>query len=369
MAIEYITAGESHGEMLAGIIKGIPAGLGVDSRFIDGELSRRQLGYGRGERMNIERDRAKIISGVINGTSIGSPIAILIDNAARDRADKLTAVRPGHADLSGVIKYGFSDASPVAERASARETAMRVALGAVAKLYLKTFGIAVESRTVAIGKVGAEALDSYTDINARADKDAVRCIDAAASKRMRDEIALAKERGDTLGGVAEVTASGVVAGIGSYVSSDLRLDGLIMREVGSVPSVKAVEIGDGIDGSTVFGSEFHDRIYAAENGKYIRMTNRAGGIEGGMTNGERITVRAYFKPVPTLANGLDTVDIITGKNVKAAALRSDVCIVPAGGVAAEAAVALALCSALSTVLGGDTMDEAIERYRKKRSAE
>lgn len=379
MAIRYETAGESHGKILVGIIKNVPAGLKIDRVFVDGELKRRMLGFGRGGRMKIESDSAEFVTGVRGGVTLGSPITAVIYNrdhenwsgcmgenatASGMKEKRVTAVRPGHADLSGVIKYNFDDARNVLERASARETATKVALGSVAKLYLKSLGITVESHTVAIGGVTSSTLTDYNNINARADGDPVRCIDGDASKKMIELIKSAANSGDTLGGVTEIVVTGVKSGIGSYVSADRKLDGLIMREVGTVQAVKAVEIGDGIASSAKLGSAVHDEIYLSD-GKYTRRTNHAGGIEGGMTNGEPIVVRAYVKPIPTLKNGLNTVDIATGEQTKAASERSDVCAVAAAGVVCEAAVALALSAALSDMLGGDTMDEVIARYNNK----
>ncbi len=379
--IKYTTAGESHGKMLVGIIENVPAGLYIDGGSINGELKRRMLGLGRGARMKIESDSAEFVTGVRAHMSLGGPITAVIENKdfknwervmGADAVDTdertLTAVRPGHADLSGVIKYGFDDARNVLERASARETAAKVALGAVAKLYLAQFGIVVQSHTLAIGAVKAKpAVEHLEEINAIADADPVRCLDKTASAKMVDEIRKAALGGDTLGGVSEIIVTGCKSGIGSYVSAHRKLDGLIMREVGAVQSVKAVEIGDGMLCSSLYGSLAHDEIYARAGGGYERFTNRAGGLEGGMTNGQPIVVRAYFKPIPTLKNGLNTVDIKTGKAVKAASERSDVCAVPAGGVVAEAAVALAVAAALSDMLGGDTMKEAVKRYEEKES--
>lgn len=379
MAIRYVTAGESHGEMLVGIIDNVPAGLEIDVNQIDRELKRRMSGFGRGKRMNSENDSAHIIAGVMNGISTGAPIAILIKNVdcaygnkypdVSDCCGKITAARPGHADLSGAVKYGWSDARNVAERASARTTAMTVALGAVAKRYLKAFGIEIYSHTVSIGSICASRIDDYAQTFALAECDLLHCADSIASKAMTKEIEHAALDGDTLGGVSEIVVIGCKSGIGSFMSYDKRLDGLIMNAVGSVPSVKAVEIGDGIFASSSRGSAVHDKIYPSEiAGKVMRKTNRAGGIEGGMSNGEHIVVRAYFKPIPTLAAALDTVDIESKKAVKAAVVRSDICIVPAGGVVCESAVALALASAVSECLGGDTMSEAMQRYAAKESA-
>ncbi|MCM1368133.1 MAG: chorismate synthase [Roseburia sp.] len=376
--IEYITAGESHGKMLVGIIKNIPSGLYIDGEFVNGELKRRMLGLGRGARMKIEDDKAEFVTGVRAHMSLGSPITALIHNNdyknwertmgadATETDRRVTAVRPGHADLSGVIKYGFDDARNVLERASARETAIKVALGAVAKLYLKELGIEVSSHTVAIGIAKAKRNADYTDVNSRADADPVRCLDKTASENMINEIRMAALSGDTLGGESEIIVTGCKSGIGSYVSTDRKLDGILMRAVGAVQSVKAVEIGDGISGSGLLGSAVHDAIYKSASG-YERKTNRAGGVEGGMSNGEPIIIHAFFKPIPTLKNGLDTVDIATGKATKAASERSDVCAVPAAGVVCEAAVALALAEALSDMLGGDTMREVIKRYGDKES--
>lgn len=379
--IEYITAGESHGPMLVGIIKNLPAGLAIDKTFIDGELARRMLGFGRGGRMKIERDAAEFVTGVRGGKTLGSPLTAIIYNrdhenwkdvmgfAATDdgmASRRVTAVRPGHADLSGSVKYGFNDARNVLERASARESAMRVCLGAVAKLYLRELGIEIYSHTVSIGGVTAEQTADFKNINERADGNPVRCLDEKASVLMQDAISAAGEKGDTVGGVTEIVIIGCKSGIGSYVSSDRKLDGIIMSEVGSVQSVKAVEIGDGIVNASLLGSSVHDELFT-KNKKLYRKTNRAGGLEGGMSNGESIVIRAYCKPIPTLKCGLNTVDIESGKAVKATPERSDVCAVPAAGVVCEAAAALALTKALSDMLGGDTMDEVKARYELKRS--
>lgn len=381
MGIEIVTAGESHGKMLVGIMSNVPAGLIIDFDFVNGELSRRMLGLGRGARMQIEDDKAEFVSGIRAGVSTGSPIAAIINNAdyaahkreigpyAEKNGKKLSAVRPGHADLAGAIKFGTTDATDIWERASARNTAMTVALGAVAKLYLGVLGVSVCSHTTGIGIVKASYALDYTDINARADLDKVRCLDKDASEKMVGEIRMAALSGDTLGGSAEIIVAGLIPGIGSFTSGDKRLDGMISGAVCAVPSVKAVEIGDGISGAALYGSAFHDEIYpGAKKGEYVRKTNRAGGIEGGMSNGMPIVVHACFKPVPTLKNGLNTVDIATGKPVKAASERSDVCAVPAGGVICEAAVAIAVAKAISDTIGGDTMKEVVERYKAKGGA-
>lgn len=379
--IKYVTAGESHGKMLVGIISDVPAGLYIDSAFVNGELKRRMSGYGRGGRMRIESDVAEFVTGVRAHYTIGSPVTAIIynkdfknwtDAMGEDATEsgmaarRVTAARPGHADMSGILKYGFSDARNVLERASARETAIKVAVGAVAKLYLRRLGINVSSHTVAIGGVKARPVSDLGDINARADADPLRCLDSEASGKMIERIDAAKFNGDTVGGVSEIVITGCKPGIGSYVSSDRKLDGMLMSAVGAVQSVKAVELGDGVSCADRFGSDVHDAMIPCADG-VKRETNRAGGIEGGMTNGEPIILRAYIKPIPTLMRGLDTVDISTGKPVKAASERSDVCAVPAAGVVCEAAAALALAAAVSDMLGGDTMDEAEARYAAKRS--
>lgn len=377
MSIEYTTAGESHGKMSVGILNNVPAGLSVDFDFVNNELKRRMLGLGRGARMDIEDDTAEFVAGVRAGVSTGAPISLIIQNAdhknhvrrigayATERGEKLTAVRPGHADLAGVVKYGADDATDVWERASARNTAVTVALGAVAKLYLAELGITVCSHTVRIGIANAGSV-SLENVNERADSDRVRCLDGEASEKMVNEIRLAALSGDTLGGTAEIIVNGLIPGIGSCMCAAKRLDGLLCGATAAVPSVKAVEIGDGISGSALYGSAFHDQIYpSGKKGVYVRKTNRAGGIEGGMSNGMPIVLHAYFKPIPTLKSGLDTVDISTGKAVKAASPRADVCAVPAGGVICEAAVALAIAGAVSDTLGGDTMKEVVSRYRAK----
>lgn len=378
--IRYITAGESHGKMLVGVIENVPAGLTIDEDFVNGEMARRMLGLGRGARMQIEKDGAEFVTGVRGHKSLGTPITALVHNrdfknwervmgadATEIKERRVTAVRPGHADLAGVIKYGFDDARNVLERASARETAAKVAMGAVAKLYLAALGIEIASHVTAIGIAKAAEISDYEDINARADKNAVRCLDEQASRKMIDEIRYAALSGDTLGGECEIVITGCKSGIGSYSFSENKLDGLLMREIGAVQSVKAVEIGSGIRSSGLYGSAVHDAIYPDGKGGYMRKTNRAGGIEGGMTNGEPVILHVFFKPIPTLKNGLDTVDIATGKAAVAASERSDVCAVPAAAVVCEAAAALALAAAVSEMLGGDTMDEVKERYEKKRS--
>lgn len=379
--INYLTAGESHGKALCAIIQGIPAGLKIDFDFVNSELARRQSGYGRGKRMAIESDKAEFIAGVRAGVTTAAPIALLIYNrdyenwsnivsptATDTKSRTLTAVRPAHADLSGCIKYGFDDARNVLERASARSTATVVALGAIAKLLLADLGITIGSHTVRIGSTLSNAkVASAVGLNALADSNAVRCLDANASKKMIAEIDNASKNGDTLGGVSEIIVSGVKSGLGSYVSPERKIDAMLASEVMSIQSVKAVEVGEGIEVSKLLGSQAHDAIMPVSNNplKISRETNRAGGIEGGMTNGEDIIIHAHFKPIPTLMRGLNTVDISTGKSAVAASERSDVCAVGAAGVVCESAVALALVKAVANEFGSDTVTELKSRYRAK----
>lgn len=371
--MRYLTAGESHGRGLVGILEGLPAGLKVDAEQINRELYRRRQGYGRGGRMKIETDRAEIYSGVRGGVTLGSPVALVIENrdyenwkrimgADADETDKrrVTAVRPGHADLSGVRKYGFTDARNVLERASARETAMRVALGALCKQYLSYLGVTIGSHVVEIGGVKSAYRPNSAAELAAADESDVRCMDAEAGKKMRERIDEALRNRDTLGGVVELVVSGMPPCCGSYVHYDRKLDYALMGQIGGIQAVKCVEIGEGIAGASVFGSEFQDEMHVA-SGRITRKTNRAGGIEGGMTNGENIVLRAYIKPIPTVMKGLDTVDIETGENTKSSTERSDCCAVPAAGVVVENVAAFVLADKLSELIGGDTAAEAAER--------
>ena len=317
--LRFLTAGESHGEALIGILEGMPAGLKIDAGDINKDLKRRQEGYGRGPRMQIEHDRAKMLSGLMRGVTIGSPIAIIIEN--KDSGiDKLPAVknpRPGHADLAGILKYGFKDARCVLERASARETAVRVGIGGICKILLADFDINILSRILMIGGVKSEKM----------------------IKKKIDEAGKSK---DTLGGVFEIIIKGVPPGLGSYAHYDRRLDAGIAEAIMSIPAVKAVEIGNAIESSAMPGSKVHDEIfYSKEKGIY-RKINNAGGIEGGMSNGEDIIARGYMKPISTLMDGLNTIDIDTKKQVKASTERSDVCAVPVAGVVGEAILAFVI---------------------------
>jgi chorismate synthase len=376
--IRVTTAGESHGRALVAILEGLPAGLPLVAADIDPELARRMQGHGRGARMKIEADRVQFLSGVRAGATLGSPIALVIENrdfenwrdvmaaepAAEPPRRKLSRPRPGHADLAGVLKYDREDARDILERASARETAPRVAAGAVCRRLLAEFGVEIGSHVVALGGIAAAVPESLpVPLNAAADRSPVRCLDSAATKAMVARIDAAKEAGDTLGGVVEVVARGVVVGLGSHVSSDRRLDGRLAAALMALPAVKGVEIGRGFALAGVPGSEAHDEIHRAEGvaaaraGGFARPTNRAGGLEGGMTNGEPLVLRAAMKPLSTLMTPLQSVDLETGRAAPAQSERSDVTAVPALGVIGEAVVALTLAGAYLEKFGGDSLAE------------
>lgn len=374
--LRFLTAGESHGRCLTGILEGMPGGLTIDISYINGQLHRRQLGYGRGERMGIERDNLSITSGVRHGLTLGSPIAFTIENrdwenwripmsAAPVPADvdtrRVTHPRPGHADLAGVLKYGTRDVRDVLERASARETATRVAVGAFCRLLLAHFGIRIGSHTIAIG--GERVSEPYDNSPAERILDldpasALHCADTDAAKRMIALIDRAGASGDTLGGISEVVAVSVPPGLGSHVQWDRRLDGQVAQAMMSIPAVKAVEIGRGIDAARKSGSSVHDEIsYDGQHRRFFRSSNNAGGMEGGITNGEEIRTRIFVKPIPTLRNALGSVDIDTKEVSKASVERSDVCVVPAAGVVAEAMIAIVLARAFLEKFGGDSLQE------------
>ena len=386
--LRWLTAGESHGRALVAICEGMPAGVEVATADIAAALTRRRAGYGRGARMKFEQDEAEITGGVRHGLTLGGPVAIRVGNTewpkwetvmspdpvdAAELADQarnapLTRPRPGHADLTGMQKYGYDDARPVLERASARETAARVALGEVARRYLgQAFGIQILSHVVAIGSVCApEGLVPSPQDGARIDEDPVRCLDPAASAAMQEEIDRARKDGDTLGGVVEVAAYGVPPGLGSHVHWDRRLDGRLAAAMMSIHAIKGVEIGDGFTTARRRGSAAHDEIEATAGG-VRRRTNRAGGIEGGMSTGEVIRVRAAMKPISTVPKALATVDVRTGEAARAINQRSDVTAVPAAGVVAEAMVALVIADAVLEKFGGDHVAETArnaEEYLK-----
>jgi len=379
--LRYFTSGESHGEALVAFLSGLPAGLKVDQEFIDRELWRRQQGYGRGGRMKIETDKAHILSGVHHGTTIGSPIAVLLENkdwknwqeslpvAAGDPAKHkaVKSPRPGHADLAGALKYNFSDARYVLERASARESAARVAIGALAKLFLRELGIDVLSHVIAVGAVvlGKEVQwDQIQSVSAKTEV-LLSCADPDAESRMKEEVDRVLRTGDSVGGVFEVVARNVPPGLGTYAQWDERLDALLAGAVMSLQAVKAVEIGSGISAASSPGSQVHDEIaYDATDKftKFSRPRNNAGGIEGGVSNGEEIRVRGYLKPISTLRRPLQSVDFATREPVKAAYERSDVCVVPAAGVAGEAMVALTLARCALEKFGGDSILETKRNF-------
>jgi chorismate synthase len=374
--IRFVTAGESHGKCLTGILEGVPAGMVVDSRFVDLQLKRRQQGYGRGGRMMIEDDRIEITAGLRHGRTLGGPIAFLINNrdwshwqipmspepvepSANIRS--LTRPRPGHADLAGGLKFQTHDLRDILERASARETAARVAAGAFCRILLQRLQVAIGSQVIAIGEermpdrdddIPVEALTRLTS------ESPVGCIDPATSARMIEQIDAAKKQGDTLGGIVEVAAAGVPPGLGSHTQWDLKLDGRIAQALMSIPSVKAVEIGRGTAAAHSPGSAVHDEIfYSSTDRTFHRNTNRAGGLEGGITNGADVRARLYFKPIPTLRKPLRSIDVRTKEAFEAAFERSDACVVPAGAVIAEAMLGIVLAAACMEKFGGDSMAE------------
>lgn len=361
--LRYMTAGESHGKALMAILDGVPAGLKIDEGVINEDLLRRMHGYGRGGRMAIELDMVDIVAGVRKQITIGSPLGLMVKNndyKINELPDVVTP-RPGHADLAGIQKYNLHDARDVLERASARETAARVAVGAVAKLILQEFKIRTLSHVTMLGGIEADTnglsfdeLLSLTDV----EKSPVRCADKEAEKKMCDLIDKTRKEGDTLGGAVEVIVDNVPVGLGTHVQWDRRLDGALSRALMSVQAVKAVSIGDGIENAGNPGSSVHDPIeYMKKTKEYSRLTNHAGGIEGGMTNGAPVVAKVFMKPIATLMNALDTVDINTKKKTKAATERSDVSAVAACGVVAEAVVAIEIASALIDKFGGDSISE------------
>jgi chorismate synthase len=373
--LRFCTAGESHGQALLAFISGLPAQMPVDLKFIDHDLHRRQLGYGRGGRQKIEKDRAEIFAGVRHGKTIGAPVALRIENrdwanwekilpveAAEDDpgARKLVAPRPGHADLAGSQKFNYHDARYILERASARETAARVAAGAFAKLLLREFGTEIGSHTVQVGHVRLQRPASWKKIKSvSADLDSpLRCIDAATQEEMKAEVDTALKNGDTVGGVFEIVAHNVPVGLGSHAQWDEKLDGRLAQALMSVQAVKAVEIGAAVLAAGSYGSEVQDEIfYEKSSHRFRRATNRAGGLEGGITNGEDIVIRGYLKPISTLRKPLHTANMVTKEPVQAAYERSDWCVVPAGSVAGEAMVALVLADAFLQKFGGDSLAE------------
>jgi chorismate synthase len=381
----FLTAGESHGKCVLGFLEGLPADLPIDVGFINLQLQRRQRGYGRGGRMKIENDTIEILAGIRHGRTTGAPISFAVEN--RDWAawklpmsteqvpegtDKraVSRPRPGHADLAGALKYGTHDVRDILERASARETAARVAAGAFCLHFLKQFDIQVKSHVVAIGGVRISkeyenpAIETLIRVESGSETGS---LDPLADKRMIEVIERAMSAGDTLGGVVEVVAGAVPPGLGSHVQWDRKLDGRISQAIMSIPSVKAMEIGRGFESAYTRGSDFHDELFYSQEEKcFFRKTNRAGGIEGGTTNGEDISVMVYIKPIPTLGRPLSSVDIISKNPFEAAVERSDACVVPAAGVVAEAMLGIVIADAFMEKFGGDSMEEVRDSYENYR---
>jgi len=364
--LRYLTSGESHGKCMLTILEGMPSGVAIDERMVKGELTRRMLGYGRGKRMAIESDKVEILSGLRKGRTIGSPIAMMIRNidSSMDRLQAVLNPRPGHADLTGALKYNFGDIRNVLERASARDTVSRVAVGAVSKILLAEFGIRIASHVVMIGGVEADTEGlTFGKTLALAERSPVRCADAAASKLMCDEIDKACEAGDTLGGIIEVIINGVPPGLGSYSQWDRRIDGTLARAILSIQAIKGVSFGLGFETAELAGSLVHDEIFYDRKKKcFYRKTNNAGGVEGGMTNGEDIVMRAVMKPIATLRKALSSANIRTKSPVRATVERADVCAVPAAAVIAEGVSAVEIANAMLEKFGGDSLGEMRRNY-------
>ena len=382
MRLRYLTAGESHGPCLTVIVEGLPAGLPVDRSRIDRDLQRRMGGYGRGGRMKIENDRVQVTAGVRFGRTLGSPVALVVDNKdyanwqvamnpdgphpGDKQARVVTRPRPGHADLAGSLKYGTHDARDVFERSSARETAARTAAGALAKALLAECGIVVTSRTVAVGDATAPEMSErdFERLVALDDDLPMRTLDEASRQAMIEAVNAARDARDSIGGVFEVLARGVPPGLGSCRLWDTRLEGRLGQALMSIHAVKAVEVGDGIRGAGRFGSEVHDGIfYDADTRRFFRKTNRAGGIEGGMTNGEEIRATAFLKPLSTLPKPLHSVDLVDKTEAEATVERTDTCVIPAAGIVGEAMMAIVLAEAFMEKFGGDSMTETGRNYR------
>lgn len=377
----FVTAGESHGQALIAWISGAPAGVPIDFDFLNREMHRRQLGYGRGGRQKIEKDRVEAIAGIRHGQTIGAPIALRIENRDWVKWEKalsvenipgtegerrpLTSPRPGHADLAGAMKFNLHDARYVLERASARETAARVAAGAIAKLILRQFDCEVLSHVISVGKARLERAATWSEIQqicANLDSP-LRCVDPETENKMKDEVDLVHRAGNSVGGIFEVVAHNVVVGLGSHAQWDEKLDARLAQAVMSIQAVKGVEIGVGIAAATSYGSEVMDEIgYDPAGQRFTRASNHAGGLEGGITNGEDVVVRGYLKPIPTLRRPLGTADMVTKLPISAAYERSDVCVVPAGGVVGEAMVSLVLTQSLLEKFGGDSLAETRRNF-------
>jgi len=378
LAFRFLTAGESHGEALVAVIDGVPAGLSLTEANINEDLARRQKGYGRGGRMKIERDRVHLTSGVRWGLTLGSPITLTIPNLDWENwkatmsvgppepgaaAKQITRPRPGHADLAGAMKYGHRDIRNVLERSSARETTARVAVAGVAKKLLGEFGIQILSHVVEIGGIRGGELDlPWAEIQRRAEASEVRCADGEAERRIIEAIDDAKAKGDTLGGIFEVVALGCPVGLGSYVQWDRRLDGRLAQAFCAIQAIKGVEVGLGFETARRPGSQVHDEILYDADAGFKRTTNNAGGLEGGVTNGQPVVVRAAMKPLSTLRTPLRSVDVATKEAVEAVVERSDVCAVPAAGIVGEAMMAIVLAQAFLEKFGGDSLEEIRRNY-------
>jgi chorismate synthase len=375
--LRFLTSGESHGRGLIALLEGIPSGLQLCNEDVDKDLKRRQQGHGRGGRMKIEQDRAIFLSGVRWGLTLGSPISLLIENKDWDNWQQgmsseasdsgsmqpVTKPRPGHADLPGSIKYAQPDARNILERSSARETAARVAAGAVAKKFLAQFAIKVESYVLSIGSAAMDepGINAASDISARADDSPVRCPDKDTTTKMIEQIDAAAAKGDTLGGIFRILVSGVPVGLGSHIQWDKRLNAKLMMAVGSIQAIKGVEVGIGFEAARRLGSEVMDEIFSSCEKGIFRKTNNAGGIEGGISNGMPIIISAAMKPIPTLKKPLRSVDLKTGESIEAAYERSDTCAVPAASIVGEAMTAICIADAMLDKFGGDSMDE-IKRH-------
>lgn len=376
MSLRFLTAGESHGPQLTAILEGLPAGIPISHTLIHQDLARRQQAYGAGGRMKIEKDAATITAGVMNGQTTGAPIALELPNRDwKNWADKdippMTTPRPGHADLTGTVKYGYRELRLALERASARETAARVAVGALCKQYLAAFDIRVQGYVTAIGHVQASALNalSYEERFQQAESNDLRCPDPQAVTEMRRLVQECMQAKDTLGGIFEVVGLGLPVGLGSHVHWDRRLTGQLMAAVGSIPAIKGVEIGPAFRNATLFGSAVHDEIFLDEQGHLVRQSNRAGGLEGGITTGEPLIVRAAMKPISTVLNPRRSVNLATGEPEPTTYERSDFNAVPRAVVVAEAMVAYVLADALMQKLGGDSLEEQQARFKNLRQAQ
>jgi len=376
--LRYLCAGESHGKGLVAIIEGLPSNIPIDLNIINHDLRRRQHGYGRGNRMKIEKDKVEIITGVRDGKTLGTPLTVMIENIdyknwtsimgvekLEDVQESIIDPRPGHGDLVGALKYNHMDIRNVIERASARETAIRTAVGSIAKQFLSIFNIEILSHVISIGQANYrfKEKDIFNYKN-KIDESSVRCIDGSIELQMIQEIKMAKQKGDSLGGSFEVVIRNTPIGIGSYAHFDRKLDGILAQGIMSLQGIKAVEIGEGIDGSTKTGSQFHDEVMYSKEQGYYHSTNRAGGIEAGVSNGADIIIRGYMKPIPTLTKPLKTINMLTKESKEAIVERSDNCAVPAASVVAEGICAFIIAKEMVEKFGGDSIEEILSNYKR-----